>query len=225
MRNTGATGQPVSHQTVKLARGKHASPDDGVCVMELASMLAGEEFSDHPRSVCPVIGAFLRAYNDRVDDRWRRDLWAYAAKAVGTRSTIAVERERALICRERTRQMNGQGALGEPAGPSEQPGRLRRWLQSRRRDHAGRQAALVFGRVGMGYGGVLKVDCVHRAALRFVDELIAVGGRDEQQLQELDRIAVHKEPAPATDFTHATDFGLTWRPRCPTAFTRSHPTS
>src|SRR5690242_426726 len=102
MRNTGATGQPVSHQTVKLARGKHASPEDGVCVMELASMLTGEEFSDHPRSVCPVIGAFLRAYNDRVDDRWRRDLWAYAAKAVGTRSTIAVERERALICRERT---------------------------------------------------------------------------------------------------------------------------
>jgi hypothetical protein len=226
MRNTGATGQPVSHQTVKLARGKHTSPDDGVCVMELASMLAGEEFSDHPLSVCPVIGAFLRAYNDSVDDRWRRDLWPYAAKVVGTRSTIAVERERALICRARTRRMNGQdAALSEPAGPSDQPRRLRRWLQSCRRDYAGRQAALVFARVGMGYGGVLKLDCVHRAALRFVDELIAVGGRDEPQLQELDRIAVHKEPAHATDFTHATGFRPTRRPRCPTAFTRSHPTS
>ena len=33
-----------SHQTVRLARGKHSSPRDGVCVMELASMLAGEQF-------------------------------------------------------------------------------------------------------------------------------------------------------------------------------------
>ena len=31
-------------------------------------MLAGDPFSDHPPSVCPVIGSFLRAYNDRVND-------------------------------------------------------------------------------------------------------------------------------------------------------------
>ena len=30
-----------------------------MCVMELASMLAGERFGDRPVSVCPVIGAFL----------------------------------------------------------------------------------------------------------------------------------------------------------------------
>jgi AhpD family alkylhydroperoxidase len=40
--------------------------------MELASMLAHEPFSERPQSVCPVIGAFLRAYNDRLDDRWRQ---------------------------------------------------------------------------------------------------------------------------------------------------------
>jgi hypothetical protein len=34
-------------------RGQHANPERGVCVMELASMLAGEPFTDHPRSVCP----------------------------------------------------------------------------------------------------------------------------------------------------------------------------
>ena len=38
----------TTHQTVKLSRGKHDSPDEGACVMELASMLAGEDFSDHP---------------------------------------------------------------------------------------------------------------------------------------------------------------------------------
>ena len=45
----------VSHQTIKLSKGKHSSPRDGACVMELASMLAGEKFTDHPESVCPVI--------------------------------------------------------------------------------------------------------------------------------------------------------------------------
>ena len=51
---------PVSYQTIKLIKGKHSGPDAGACVMELASMLAGEPFTDHPASVCPVIGSFLR---------------------------------------------------------------------------------------------------------------------------------------------------------------------
>jgi hypothetical protein len=44
--------------------------------MELASMLAGEPFSDQPKSVCPVVAAFLRGYNDAVDDETRQDLYA-----------------------------------------------------------------------------------------------------------------------------------------------------
>ena len=28
--------------------------------MELASMLAGEQFTDHPACVCPVLGSLLR---------------------------------------------------------------------------------------------------------------------------------------------------------------------
>src|SRR5438270_2247858 len=85
---------PVTHQTIKLSKGKHISPDDGACVMELASMLAGEPFSDHPRCACPVIGSFLRAYNDSVDDARRQDLYAYAAQVVGSRSSAAVQRAR-----------------------------------------------------------------------------------------------------------------------------------
>jgi len=84
----------VSHQTVKLTKGKHSSPEQGACVMELASMLAGEPFSDNPLSVCPVIGSFLRAYNDLIDDDRRQDLYEYASKVVGSRATEAVERAR-----------------------------------------------------------------------------------------------------------------------------------
>jgi hypothetical protein len=86
---------PVSHQTIQLSKGRHASPDEGACVVELASMLAGEHFSDHPNSVCPVIAALLRNYNDRIDDRRRQDLYPYAAKIVGTRGSVGLERARA----------------------------------------------------------------------------------------------------------------------------------
>jgi hypothetical protein len=86
---------PVTYQTIKLGKGKHSSPDDGACVMELASMLAGESFTDHPSSVCPVIGSFLRAYNDSIDDERRQDLYAYASKVVGSRTSADVQRSRA----------------------------------------------------------------------------------------------------------------------------------
>jgi hypothetical protein len=47
--------QPLPYQTIKLGRGKHTAPEHGACVMELASMLAGEAFSDHPDSVSPTV--------------------------------------------------------------------------------------------------------------------------------------------------------------------------
>jgi hypothetical protein len=58
----------ANFQTVRLARGRHRSAEDGACVMELASMLAGERFTDRPKSVCPVIAAFLRGYNDALPE-------------------------------------------------------------------------------------------------------------------------------------------------------------
>lgn len=58
-------------------------------------MLAGDRFGDRPVSVCPVIGAILRAYNDNVDDRRRQDLYRFAADAVGTRRDYRVQRVRA----------------------------------------------------------------------------------------------------------------------------------
>lgn len=91
---------PVNYKTVSLAPGKHSGPVEGVCVMELASMLAGEPFSDHPRCVCPVIAAFLRIYNDSVDDRRRQDLYRFASMAVGTRGPAELEQRRMKRCLE-----------------------------------------------------------------------------------------------------------------------------
>jgi hypothetical protein len=95
----------VSHQTVTLARGKHTTPRSGACVMELASMLAGEPFSDRPAAVCPIVAAFLRAYNDAVDDTHRQDLYVYASAAVGTRGSWPLMRIRARLCLEELRAL------------------------------------------------------------------------------------------------------------------------
>jgi hypothetical protein len=85
----------LNHQTVTIGRGHHASPAFGACVVELASMLAGERFSDHPRSVCPAIAGFLRTYNDLLPEGEQDELYAYAAVIVGTAAPKKVQRARA----------------------------------------------------------------------------------------------------------------------------------
>ena len=37
-----------------LSRGKHRNPRKGACFMEMASYLAGERWSDHPRCTHPL---------------------------------------------------------------------------------------------------------------------------------------------------------------------------
>jgi hypothetical protein len=90
---------PTSHQNVQLRRGRHLSPDDGACVMEVASMLAGEPFSDRPRSVCPVVASYLRSLNDILDDHERQLLYPYASAAVGSAGDDDARRLRLAHCR------------------------------------------------------------------------------------------------------------------------------
>jgi hypothetical protein len=93
-----ASMERSSHQTIRLSRGKHDSPRYGACVMELASMLAGEEFSDRPKCVDPVLAAFLRAFNDRLDHGRRQELRPYASAVVGTRGNRRTSRRRRAQC-------------------------------------------------------------------------------------------------------------------------------
>jgi hypothetical protein len=147
----------ISHQTIRLTRGQHASPQQGACVMELASMLAGEPFGDHPRAVCPVIGAFLRRYNDRVDDDHRQDLRELAALVVGSTGPAGAAERRAELCRQRLAQLRG---LERPA---------RRW-RLHARGWAGDACARAYAAAGD-----------HDGAVRFTCELIAIGMEDRQE--------------------------------------------
>lgn len=80
-------------------------------------MLADEPFSDRPTNASPVIGAFLRTYNDGIDDELRQDLYPLAASIVGTAGGRSVERDRASRCLEFARTLGagtptGRGAIG-----------------------------------------------------------------------------------------------------------------
>jgi hypothetical protein len=148
---------PTSYQTVRLARGRHQSPDQGACVMELASMLAVEPFSDHPQSVCPVIGAFLRAYNDGLPDDRRQDLFEYASKIVGTASSRRVRRARARHCL--------LWYAAEIPG-AKTPSRLSLMV-----------AGWTLGSVGRAAARAARSSLpTHRSVLRLVDDLVEMGG-------------------------------------------------
>jgi hypothetical protein len=115
---------PANHQTTRLGPGRHEGPGAVVCVMELASMLAGERFSDRPASVCPIIGALLRAHNDALDDERRGDLYRYAAEAVGTRGDFMLQLRRAATAlawardRYSARSHRWRGLRGMPLQPA-----------------------------------------------------------------------------------------------------------
>jgi hypothetical protein len=58
--------------TVTLAHGGHSTPEQGMCAAELVSYVVREPFSDHPKCTSPVVSAFLRSLNDRLDDEKRQ---------------------------------------------------------------------------------------------------------------------------------------------------------
>jgi hypothetical protein len=154
----------VSYQTITLSKGKHDSPEDGACAMELAAMLAGEPFSDHPLSVCPVIGSFMRAYNDRIDDRRRQDLFAYAAKVVGSRASQDVQHARA----ERLSAWAFEGHwlwwLQRVV-----PARLRARVPTPPAGLVGSHAVCAIPQIN---------DNTHREVLALIDDLLTIGARN-----------------------------------------------
>jgi hypothetical protein len=161
-----------SHQTVKLARGKHSSPRDGVCVMELASMLSGEGFSDRPYCVSPAIAGFLRAYNDFIDDGLRQDLFRLASAVVGTRGSPEIEQMR-------VRRVFQWGQSLRRPRPWSKVGTCRHSFCARR-DDLNPDDAAAFAVRGIGR----KRTRAHAEALALVDELVACGQREETGAQQ-----------------------------------------
>ena len=88
----------TDHPNITLSTGSHRTRDDGMCMMEAAAMLAGEPHTDRPECVDPVIAAFCRAWQDRLDDGRRADLAVPLVQLViGTRSLPGDQDRRAIM--------------------------------------------------------------------------------------------------------------------------------
>jgi hypothetical protein len=150
--------------------------------MELASMLAGEPFSDRPRCVDPVIAAFLRTYNDGIDDRRRQDLYPLAAEAVGTRSVSSVQAERARMCLRWAQSRHSERRRG-----------LRRLLPRRPLLPDGRlgddAAGTLAGRIAVKQATKRRTTGGHETALAFVHELLTVGAARASEPREIPETA------------------------------------
>jgi hypothetical protein len=66
-----------------LSRGKHRNPRKGACFMELASYLAGERWSDHPRCTHPLLAGIARLVNDHTSDHGRHHLAELIPSVIG----------------------------------------------------------------------------------------------------------------------------------------------
>lgn len=58
----------------QISRGSHATPEDGLCTLEVVAMLSGEEHTDQPDCCCPAIGSFCMRWNDDLLDAERTAL-------------------------------------------------------------------------------------------------------------------------------------------------------
>lgn len=68
-----------------LSRGKHRSARKGACFMEMASVLANEPWSDHPRCTHPLLAHLARLVNDYTSDDYRGELAVMIPSVVGLR--------------------------------------------------------------------------------------------------------------------------------------------
>jgi hypothetical protein len=91
------TPPPLDIDTLTLSRGGHQAGDGQYCVMEAVAFIAGEPWTDHPKCASRVVGAFMRSWNDGLDDEQRQMLKPYVLRLAGTAGTPEQEDRRAFM--------------------------------------------------------------------------------------------------------------------------------
>ena len=87
-------------EALQLESGGHDAPNNGLfhaCVMEAVAYIAGDPWSDHPECASPVLGAFLRSWNDSLADVDRQMLKPLIPRLVGTKESAKIEQKRAWM--------------------------------------------------------------------------------------------------------------------------------
>src|SRR5262249_19387351 len=87
----------IDPEQIHLQSGIHHSPEEGMSILELASLLAYQPFSAVPTGVSLVLISFLNILNDGLNDHDRQLLKPYARRVLGTAASLAHERQRSLL--------------------------------------------------------------------------------------------------------------------------------
>jgi hypothetical protein len=89
------------YEALTLAKGDHPDRSNGLCSMEAAAWLAGETHTDHPACVSPIIAAFVRRWNDDLDDDARnRLIKPLVPKILNTAGDAKLETRREWMIRD-----------------------------------------------------------------------------------------------------------------------------
>jgi hypothetical protein len=84
-------------QIVLQVGGHRRRSLDALCVMEAIAWVAGQPHTDHPPCVSGVIGDFLRAWNDAMNDEDRQILKRLVSITIGTAGTAEQELQRSWM--------------------------------------------------------------------------------------------------------------------------------
>jgi hypothetical protein len=82
-----------------LHHGSHTRGSDEMCIMEAVAWVTHKDWSDHPPCVCPVLGAFMRSWNDGISDEQERTalLKPFIPKLINTKGSKKLEQRRATM--------------------------------------------------------------------------------------------------------------------------------
>jgi hypothetical protein len=75
---------PERLEKIQLKVGAHDNRRQGVCAMEAVAWLAGRPHTDAPPCASPVLGGFLRSWNDALDDEGRQKLKPFLPRVLDT---------------------------------------------------------------------------------------------------------------------------------------------
>lgn len=199
-----------------LSRGRHRTPRRGACFMELASVLAGERWSDHPACTHPVLAELARMVNDRTHDAERQELLLLVPSVVGRRGddgtwlrvAVAVAGGVVLEVPEPTQRILAGGLLQAEQLCSRDP------LLADTRLDAQAALALVPGAVAWVDGLGVRAPISRKAFARHsaptmvrhaVDGVVATGGADvDRRLRALLEAGIAAVPVPVEQETTPT---------------------
>lgn len=86
MTNAVNSGINFSDYAIKLSRGDHATPQEGMCIMECVAYLNGEEHTDHPQCADPGCTSYAIILNDNSTSIQRNRLLPFVMRLAGSRN-------------------------------------------------------------------------------------------------------------------------------------------